>query len=730
MVFDAGKIQATVDLDRTPFQRKLAETKSDARRFVEERYAATVDADTKPALAKILDMRARLDRLSADRVTPRIDLDGFTEAEARVTILQRQLDHLDRTLSGSGGRGGILGRLASFGQGGFFGGMGLLGVAGGAAALPLGVGALGLGASFLTPAVAGTAGLGLFGATAGATMKRIEQDRKQLEQLNARIAATPATRPAGSPQQIAAAQARLNAAQQRLALARASDTSTPASVASAQAAVVSAQSSLSSAQGGGANPEHDKLLAQRQSLLEKMTPAERAAAKGVDQLENSWKHFQRALEPQTFRLVTTGTDILRKGMHDLLPMTRAVGDEVDDLAKRADKALSEPFWQHFFGDFLTREAPRAVDSLGTTIGNVVDGFAHLAERWAPLGHDLEDTLDGLSGRFDRWTQGGGPQRFLDLVERDGPVAADALSALGSGLKGLAEGFEPIGRVELQALTPVLNFIGELGDQHPEVITALGVAYLGVAGGLKAIAAVNGLAGIAGALRGIGGARVGRGGVSGGILGGLGKGIVPVEVVNWPPGLGGPGGVGGVASKERTAAEEGAVGRFSRLGGLVGGALRLGAGALALSNVVNNQTKAGDNKSVFDRIGNALGSAMIFGTQAGEQQGSNRVLPYDSNVPPASSDPNATALAIKGLSFLPSQADKDYQRAQAEALKQLLTKGLGRSEPPVVINMPGATFTGVNDPKALEHQLRERAARARAAKLGSGVSFDNIQRMFD
>jgi len=462
--FDAGRIMATADLDREPFRRSLRLLKEDAREIDKMRVSPTVGADTKEADRKVTDLRTSLDRLASRRVTPTLSVDNaaglvklvdFQDrldkisrdvADARVDVnddrarekldalqirlrevgaitsrpkvtvegVERanlQLDRLalklaavnreGRAATGGAGRGGggLFSRLAGAGRGGFFGGFGGLLVGGAAASVPLGVGALGAGASLLTPTLAGASGLGLFGAASSSAIKRVEADQKKITALNARIAATPATNPGGTPQQIAAAQARLTAAQANLQ--RAQYVGGNARIASARSSVASAESSLTSARGGGPNKEYEKLVKQRQDLLDKLTPAERKAAEGTAKLDKEWVKFQRAVEPETFKALATVTDIVTKSLTGLTPMTKAVGDEVDVMAKRVDTAVSDPFWQHFFGDFLTREAPRAVDTLGTSVGNIVTGVAHLAEKWSPLGHDLEHDAIRISGAFDK-----------------------------------------------------------------------------------------------------------------------------------------------------------------------------------------------------------------------------------------------------------------------------------------------------------------------------------------
>lgn len=768
--FDAGRIVATADLDREPFQRSLRLVREEGRKLAAERYQPKVGADVGDGDRKVAEFRTKLDRLSTKRVTPTLSvdnaaglvklvdfqdrLDAIREkvAEARVDVdddaAKRKLDALDIQLRrvgtitskprvsvegveranlqldalelklralgastarpnvGGAGGGGLFSRLAAAGgRGGFFGGLGSLLVGGSAAAVPLGVGALGLGAGFLSPTIAGGTGLGLFGAASKSAITRVADTQKKLDALNARIANTPATVTTGAPRtaaQQAAAQARLTAAQANLR--RAQYVGGAARIASAQSSVASAQAAL---QAGGqhtkANPELAKLQKQRTELLAKMTPAERKAAEGIERLDKGWVKFQRGIEPQTFKVVADGTAIITRGLHDLLPMTKAVGDDVDDLAKRAQKAFKDPFWQQFFGQFLTREAPRAVNALGTTVGNIGTGLAHLAEDFTPLGHDLEDSFVRWSAMFDKWTQGQGPARFVALVERDGPVAADALKALASGATGLAKGLEPIGRIELQALTPVLNFIGKLGDEHPAVITALGAAYLSVAGGLKAIAGVKAVGGALGVLTG------GRiGGKGGGILGGISKTEpVPVYVVN--EGFGGAG-IGGRIG-----------GNAGKLGSAAGSVLRVGSIIVAgdlIAESVGKYLHSGGIKTAF-QLGRADQArahvASVYQDIAfdnpQQQKALNNLRPDVITALNAGMHGNFDPIKqVAGELDAVLAKYKKYDVIDNQRTLNQLLVAVQRPQhqpPPVTnynFNLPGATFTNVNSPTALGKAL--------------------------
>lgn len=594
--FDAGRIVATADLDRSPFQRGLQEAKREAKDFAGQKYSAKLGADTKDGDAKVYDFKTRLERLGASTVSPKVALEngaglralidfndrldklrakvatakadvddarakakldalelqlrrvGLINSRARVSVegVERanlQLDALGLKLAGINAAGGGGGRGRLTGGGGFFsrlpnGPRGLTLAAGAALPMagPLAGVALGAGASFLSPTLAGGLGLGAFGIGAKASFTTVGNDVEQLTKLTQRY----------------------------------------------DAAVT--------------NKQRAAVLRQEHMLWRNLDPAQRQAVKNVQALEESYKRYQKALEPQSFAVLADGAKLAEKGLHLLLPTAKGVGDELDNLLTRAQGSLGSPFWRHFFHDFLAVEAPLAVHTFGIGLGDTVQGIARLSERFAPLGHDLENMLLNTAGGFDKWTKGKGPAEFVAFVEKEGPIVARDLRALAHGLEGLGKGLGPIGQVELKALTPVLNFIGDLGDEHPAVITAVGTALLGVGAGLKVIAGVRGIQGILG---GVGG--LGRGG-GGGLGGVVGRGApVPVYVTNWGGEGGLPGGGGGTGAgggDGRTALND--VGRVAGPVGLAAGAFVYGSNKYALTN-----------KEALDRVQHPQGVALGY-----------------------------------------------------------------------------------------------------------------------
>lgn len=546
MSFDAGSIESRATLDTTEWFASVTKLRAEGRKLAGERFSPKVGADTGEGDAKILRFRQRITeatrpasvRLTVDnarallalepvaerlddmrnRITtarvdastqkakdklddldlrlrsigrivskPRVSVEGVETAKLQLDRLELQLARLNRERinpGGRGGGGGALGGLASHAPGGF----GLAIGAGLPIIAPVAGLAAGAVSSLLTPTVAGGIGGGLFAKTASSSYQTLSTDLKNLTTLQKRYnsATTNKTRLAA-----------LNAEKKAWAA---------------------------------------------------LSPEERKAATNLHGLDATWTGFQKKLQPQSFKLLATGTDIARKGLKLLTPDVKAAGNTIDHLAASADKALGDPFWKQFFGDFLPNETHRALHTLGTDLGLVLTGLGHLSEKFAPLGHDLERDMTHLATQFDRWTQGAGPGRFVDWVQKNGPSVVKDIEGIGRGIGGIAKGLSPIGTVELDALGGIGNFLGDVAADDPKLITALGVAFLSVAGGLKAIAAVKGITEILGAIKGV------RSGGIKGIVGSAAGGMGPCCC--GPGGGGGPvGGGGKTVSEGETAGKE-------------------------------------------------------------------------------------------------------------------------------------------------------------------------------
>lgn len=154
--FDAGRIEASLDVDRDPFTEGLRVARAQADEFERRQVTAKVDADTSHADAKLMAFRARQD---GDDINIPVEVDT-AKADAELAATRT-------AASSAAGRGGFGGLLAA-------------GVALGPALIPvLATLTAGTGAFALGLTAAGT-GVGAFALIAVPSFKHIGEAQKQI----------------------------------------------------------------------------------------------------------------------------------------------------------------------------------------------------------------------------------------------------------------------------------------------------------------------------------------------------------------------------------------------------------------------------------------------------------------------------------------------------------------------------------------------------------------------
>lgn len=101
IAFNAGDIESTLTLDRSPFQRGLREARADADRFEKKKIRATIDVDSK-GVEKV---KADMERISKQRrgVNINVDIDKSDVAEVK-RVLDDIEDNTAKTASRSGNK--------------------------------------------------------------------------------------------------------------------------------------------------------------------------------------------------------------------------------------------------------------------------------------------------------------------------------------------------------------------------------------------------------------------------------------------------------------------------------------------------------------------------------------------------------------------------------------------------------------------------------------------------
>ena len=223
------------------------------------------------------------------------------------------------------------------------------------------------------------------------------------------------------------------------------------------------------------------------------------------------------------------------GLTEAMDSFERIGPEVGDLFEKIGrvggdlvagglKAFAGPEWADFRA-FISAEAPKALDTLGRTVGNLVGGLARLWQAFTPLNSDFSDWLLDASRSFQDWAEGlsqtEGFAEFVDYIRTNGPRVADALKAVGDAVLQIIEALAPLGGPSLKIIETFANAIAAIADSDLGTPIFAAVAALAAYNRMmQATIALQARLGFAGA----GSAAAGAGGMVGFLGGGRTGGL--------------------------------------------------------------------------------------------------------------------------------------------------------------------------------------------------------------
>lgn len=166
---------------------------------------------------------------------------------------------------------------------------------------------------------------------------------------------------------------------------------------------------------------------------------------------------------------------------------KVVGETGGDLVADAAESLAGPEWADFL-TFIEREAPGALEDLGHTAGNLVEGMAQLWMAFSPVNNDFSDWLLDQSQSFEDWASNlsktEGFKEFVAYLRENGPKVADAAAAIGDALLQIVEAAAPFGGPVLDAITQIFDLIAKIAD------SPLGTPIMGVVTAISAMSLVS------------------------------------------------------------------------------------------------------------------------------------------------------------------------------------------------------------------------------------------------
>ncbi|SCK37166.1 SLT domain-containing protein [Streptomyces sp. WMMB 714] len=464
--FDAGSIQATLELDGTQFHEGIRDARADVERFERERPKVKLGLDASEVRTGLAQLRTQINALRGTNVnigvsgntaqiqamrqqmaslsdtslsirmsggaavtselsritgfvnaldgrviTIRADVDTGA-ARAQLAALRAQLALLDGQTTTTNVRLGALGGAAA-GAGATLGSLrGAITPLVAAALIPLGAAALSAGAALTTMAVAGGGAVGIFGIATMGAIKNVTDLNKSLEKAKA------------------------NLDTQRAAL----DRLKPGTDAYALQLkkVEEAQKEVNAAQ-------------------EAFTPAQRRFNTALSGMKSAWADFIKATEPKTLGVAKTAIEGITDALPKLRPVVNALAPEMQELAGTFKGWVNDGGLKRMV-DFLVTTGVPVFHNLRLAGANVATVLGNLFRAFAPDARGMSDAIRRMTGDLAQWSNEGGFQRFLKYVRANAPQVKEFFRALGAAAKQLFAALEGLGPLGLGLTTTFLKII--------------------------------------------------------------------------------------------------------------------------------------------------------------------------------------------------------------------------------------------------------------------------------
>lgn len=253
---------------------------------------------------------------------------------------------------------------------------------------------------------------------------------------------------------------------------------------SAADSIASAQRQVQQAQQQTTSGVDTAATAQRayQAELAKLTPAARGTMNAFVGLKTAFSDWSTSLQPQVMPLFTRALDGLRRSLPGLTPFVLAAAKAIGGLQDRVSTGFKSPWWQEFKTDLQGAVGP-AIEGVGVSFARVFKGMAGVVQAFFPHMDSISETMQRITGRFAEWGTNlkGSPafEKFLSYSSSMGPLVAETLGKIGTGIFQVLKALEPLSGPILKTLGAVVEGIGLVAEKAPWLILGLYGAVLAV-----------------------------------------------------------------------------------------------------------------------------------------------------------------------------------------------------------------------------------------------------------
>jgi hypothetical protein len=208
-----------------------------------------------------------------------------------------------------------------------------------------------------------------------------------------------------------------------------------------------------------------------------LSKEERKLAKEIKAFKDGYVDWQRSLQPDVFPVISSGLALMNTGMKTATPLIKSSSKAFKQLIDEMNEGLKSEQWTSFFDD-IAEEAPRAIEGLGKSAGNVAGGLAGVIQAFLPYTDELMTFLEDATQGFEDWGQSlkGSPEfeAFIAYARENGPKVAEIFGNIATFAGKIVEVGADIGPGVLDFLVTLSDKLAGMDPAQVEAI-AQGVA---------------------------------------------------------------------------------------------------------------------------------------------------------------------------------------------------------------------------------------------------------------
>lgn len=212
------------------------------------------------------------------------------------------------------------------------------------------------------------------------------------------------------------------------------------------------------------------------SKMSELSKAEKALADDIKDFQDTYVDWQKSLEGDVFPAISAGLDLVKSQLPRLSPLVRTAGKSFTDLGKDAETALNRPVFDRLLFD-LNTAMPGAIEGLGNTAFNTMEGLAGIFDAFLPHSQGVVDSIEDGSKAFADWganlRSNKDFQDFIAYAQANAPKVLEILGNIGKTVGNILSAGAGAGAGTLDILVSISDKLANMSPDQIQAI-ALGV----------------------------------------------------------------------------------------------------------------------------------------------------------------------------------------------------------------------------------------------------------------